>query len=201
MAKSVALVPVRLNGGVAKVTVELPELVREIGTGDELWPTIVEGNDWVPVTEITSVGAMPTPESATFRGGFGSLLETMSDAERFPLAEGLKVTVTEQFAATARVAPQVVLVIVKSLEFVPLSEVPDKLAGPVPVFEIAIELPALVWPTIVLGNGTAPLLDRLGVPTTTVKPLVSVRISPPVETVTLRAPRAAEGLMLNVAVK
>jgi hypothetical protein len=146
------------------------------------------------------VAAIPTPESATFRGELGSLLETVSAAERFPLAEGLKVTVTEQFAFTARVAPQVLPAIVKSAEFVPVSEVPEKLAGPAPLFEIVTVLPVLVWPTIVPGNVTGPLLERLGAPAVTAKPFVSVRISPPVETVTLRDPREAVELIFSVAV-
>jgi hypothetical protein len=45
LEKSAAFVPVIVKGVGAKVTVELPEFVSEIMTGDELWPTIVEGKD------------------------------------------------------------------------------------------------------------------------------------------------------------
>ena len=55
------------------------------------------------------MGAAPVPLRATFRVPDGTLLGTTSCAVRAPAAAGLKVTVTVQLAAGARVAPLQVL--------------------------------------------------------------------------------------------
>lgn len=85
-------------------------------------PTAVAGKTrLVGVTVALAAGVAPVPESATVWGLFPALSVKVRVADRLLEAEGVKVTVTVQFAEAARVGPQPLLVKTKSPASVPVT--------------------------------------------------------------------------------
>jgi hypothetical protein len=89
-----------------KVTVEGPTLLAVIDFDALVTPTRT-------VPKLSAVGDSeidcPVPDRATVWGVFGALSLNVSVPLRAPFAVGLKVTLTEQFAPAAKVAPQVLV--------------------------------------------------------------------------------------------
>lgn len=72
------------------------------------------------------------PERPTACGLPAALSEIASDAERVPLAEGVKVMLIVQLAPTVKLTPQL-LVWEKSLAFAPETATPEMLKATLPV--------------------------------------------------------------------
>ncbi len=89
---------------------------------------------------------VPVPARFTFCGLPPPLSLTETDADRLPLAEGVKVTVIKQLAPAATLEPQVV-VRPKSLPFVPVIEMLVMLTDTLPLLLSVIFLPRLLVPT------------------------------------------------------
>src|SRR5579859_4788130 len=79
-------------------------------------------------------GARPVPVRGSLSGLVEALVVKTSVADRTPLAEGVKVTLTMQFVPCARDAPHVLDEIEKSAEFVPLRAMLVIVNVAVPVF-------------------------------------------------------------------
>jgi len=73
-------------------------------------PSVVAGNVSVVEERVTAgAGVMPVPVRAICCGELAAASETDTDPVREPATSGLKPTVMEQLALTARLAPQVEL--------------------------------------------------------------------------------------------
>jgi hypothetical protein len=122
--------------------------------------------------EKLTAGAVPVPERLTVWGLPLALSVTVSEAARLPLAEGVKVTLSVQFAPAATEPPQV-FVCAKSLEFVPVIAIPVRLKVALPLLLRVIVPAALLVPTAwfakerLLGEkltaGAVPVPERLAV--------------------------------------
>ena len=102
-----------------------------------------------------TAAVVPVPLNGTFWGDPGALSVKVMFAESAPVAEGVKVTLTEQFAPAASVEPQVLAEIVKALAFVPVIEIDVRFSVALPVLVTVVESGAEV-----VDTGTEPK-DRL----------------------------------------
>ena len=115
------------------VKVPEPELVKVT-----VWEALVMStgsltNVKLEGERLATPGAeVPVPERETVCGL--ALLETVSVADRLPLAEGLNATLMVQFELAARELPQL-FVWVKSAEFVPEMEIPVIERDALPAFK------------------------------------------------------------------
>jgi len=99
--------PVPVTVAWETVTLPDPELVRTKGSeAVELGTTLPKA---ALVGLTLSSGGAPVPESETSCGLPVALSETLSEAARFPAAEGVKVTVRVQLAPAATELPQVLV--------------------------------------------------------------------------------------------
>jgi hypothetical protein len=103
--------------------------------------------------EAVAMGAVPVPVSDTLCGLPDALSTTVTEPDRVPVALGVKVTLIEQLAAAARVAPHV-FVSAKS----PLLVMFEIAIASLPVFDSVMVCAALVVPT-----GCAPKSKLVGV--------------------------------------
>jgi len=95
------------------------------------------------------------PESATACGLLLAVSVKVRLATRVPAASGLNTTLTEQLAETARLVPQVLLEIVKSAEFVPVTEMLlSEMEAPLSFFK-EVDNAALLEPTFTAPNERA----------------------------------------------
>ena len=117
--KSPAFAPVTVKAGVKGME---PVLLRTTVSAPLAVPT-----DWLPkvklVVERPATAAFPTPEPVRgiICGLLGALSEMVNEADRFPVAVGVKVTLIVQkppFAATER--PHVLAVTAKSVTLFPV---------------------------------------------------------------------------------
>ena len=90
---------------------------------------------------------VPVPATLTFCGLAPPLSVTESVAVRFPVADGVNVTVIEQLAPAATLVPQV-LVSAKSAAFVPVKEMPVMLTATLPLLLNVTLLGRLLVPTV-----------------------------------------------------
>ena len=96
--------------------------------------------------------SVPLPLTGITWGLPHALSTTLIEAFRFPNAEGLKVSVTEQLAPVPRLAPQVFDVTWKSAAFVPLSVTLLMVRATCPTFVSVSDIAALVVFTSWLGK-------------------------------------------------
>jgi hypothetical protein len=97
---------------------------------------------------VTPPDAAPVPVIATDWGEPGALSVKLRVAERVPVALGVNVMETEQFAPAARLVPQVFAEIAKLDEFVPPSAIELMDAAVPPEFVRVTGCAALVDPTV-----------------------------------------------------
>jgi len=81
-----------------------------------------------------------------------ALVKNVSDALRTPVANGLNVTLTAQFSATARLEPQVFAEMAKSAALTPVKEILVTLSVAVPLFVSVAVCPVLVLATVTFPN-------------------------------------------------
>jgi hypothetical protein len=107
-------------------------------------------DDGVSVTAGAGGAPVPVPERAADCGESGAVSVKTRDAVREPSAKGAKLTLTVQLAPTARLPPQVVLLL-KSAAFVPVIEMSEiVMVEPVPFVSVKTKgESALVLPTLV----------------------------------------------------
>jgi hypothetical protein len=99
-----------------------------------------------------AVVALPVPERATVCGLFPAESVKDSVAVRGPVAEGVNLMLTLQFAAPARLVPQVFAEIAKSAALAPATAMPPMLIAAVPPFVKATDCAALAVPTVIDVN-------------------------------------------------
>ena len=129
-----------------------PELVRVSVCAALVAPTGSEANVKLVAESVTLGSRTPLPVNGTLWGEFGALSAMLMDARRAPAAVGVKVTLREQPAPTAKVAMQVLLVMAKSPALVPAREVLVIVNEAWPVFVTTRESAALVVLTGASGN-------------------------------------------------
>lgn len=142
-------------------TVSLPKASR---VGDKLTRGALKG------------GVVPVPDKVTNSGLLAALSENWSEAERVPVAVGVKVTVIVQLDPAARFVSQL-LIWAKSVLLVPITEMFVNVNVAEPVLVSVTVCPALVVPVFWLayvrevgdkltkgaggGGGTVPVPDRV----------------------------------------
>jgi hypothetical protein len=151
--KLVALVPVTETPERARTAV--PGLESVTGKVAADVPTVVLAKASEPGVNVASGAraAEPTPVSATVCGEPVALSATVIDAERFPVTLGVKPTVIVQEAAAASEVPQV-LVWLKLVAFVPVTEMLEMARAAVPGLVRVIGRAVADVPTGVLGKGS-----------------------------------------------
>ena len=98
--------------------------------------------------ESEAAAAVPVPESVTVCGLFAALSLIERVAVRFPVADGVKVTLTVQVPLGVTVAPvQVSALLAKSLAFEPVSPTLVMVRFAVPLLVTVRPVPALAVPT------------------------------------------------------
>jgi hypothetical protein len=121
-----------------------------------VWAALVVFSSWLPNTrddgDTPAMIEMPEPPSETASAGFtGSLLLTVRLADRAPTAVGVKVTLMVQFAAAARLAPQVFAEMAKSPAFAPVRPMLLIVSGQLPVLDSVT-----VWAALVVFSSWLP---------------------------------------------
>lgn len=137
--------PVMVSGAV-------PGFESVIGNAVAAVPTSVFGNARGFGVSV-ACGAVPVPAITADCGEPVALSATETTALRLPVAAGVNVTVIVHVAPTARELPQLLLW-VKLLAFVPVTEMPEIVSAAVPGFESVIGRAVAEVPASVLANAS-----------------------------------------------
>lgn len=146
---------------------------------------------------------MPVPVKGTCCGLFAALSVIVTSPVRVPVWVGVKVTLILQFLPAASVGPQGFELVVKAKS--PLAAMLPMFRVAVPVLASVMALPALVMPTVVLGNvreagvrvttGPVPLAV-----TVRVTVVVAVKLPDVPVMVTVEVPVVADAVAVSVSV-
>lgn len=148
MVKSPGFAPPRVM--LVIMTVAGPVFVSVTVCGVLGTPKPVLGNVRLVGLRLTANAGTPLPDSGALFGLLEALVVNVSAANRVPVVDGVNVTLTTQFAPTARLAPQGLFEMAKSAAFVPVSAMLAIVSVAFPAFVRVTVCAAVVTPTMTL---------------------------------------------------